>query len=367
MAFLSGRLNPVKLPPDEKIILRKRESLRTRGIAWLGGITWLFALFAAYTTLFVAQAAGRETTLEAINPTIILFAILLLPATLIVFTMWLAGSYELGQSEIRTSDNTAARLLATQQVILDLRQVEHVEIAKPGLPDRLFDLGDVILSTRNTPAAMIIRSIERPQVIRDEIDRRVKQAHIRARAGQEQAATEKDQILEIRRSGAWLMLKWLPLAYVLLGTVVAWVVVELSAVIDIPELRGFFGILLVISILLLIPGWTLSFLRWWFRLYVITDRRVIKREGILNITSRILSLDDVVTATAVRSGLGRFFDVGHVQIMTAGRSGDVHMQNVSAPDFVRQCVLETQELTRLQREHLATAEISQQLKVALRL
>ena len=367
MAFLRGLLTPIKLPPGEKIILRKRESLRTRGIAWLGGLTWLYTLLAACITLCVAHLAGRETTLDAINPTLIVLAIALLPASLYMVALWLAGSYEMGQSEIRTDDNLAAQLLAAQQVVLDLRQVEHVEVIRTGLPNRMFNLGNVVLSTHNTPAALVIRGLERPQTIADEIDRRVKQAHARARTGQEAGVTENSDVLEIRRSGAWLMLKWLPLAYLVWGTVTAWLVIGMSSVFEVVTLLVVFGILAGLSLLILIPWWAISFLRWWFRLYVVTDRRVIKREGILNVTSRILSLDDVVTATAVKAGIGRFVDVGHVQIMTAGRSGDVHMQNVSAPDFVRQCVLETQELTRLQREQLATAEISQQLKVALRL
>ena len=367
MSILKDRFAPIKLPPDEKIILRKRESLRTRGIAWLAGLTWLLSLFAAGVILLIAETGGSDVATAIINGALIILMISLLPAALFVFLKWLAGTYQLDQSEIKMDDNLATRILAVKPVALDLRQVDHVEAVKPTWPGKLFNLGDVVLSTRREPAALTVSAVERPRFIAEEIGRRVKLAHARARAGQEATIDETIPPMEIRRSGAWLMLMWLPLMQLTGSMVMAWFVLGLAESFSVPALLTFVTIVGTISIIILIPWWLVSFFRWWLRIYVVTDRRVIQREGIMNITRRVLSLDDVVTATAIKAGIGRFIDVGHVQVMTAGLSGDIVMSNISAPDYVRQRVLETQEQIRQYQEQLELSDISNRLQVMLRL
>lgn len=367
MSILKDRFAPVKLPPDEKIILRKRESLRTRGIAWLAGLTWLLSLFAAGVALLIAETGGSDAAAAIINGALIILMISLLPAALFIFLKWLAGTYHLNQSEIRTDDNLATRIFMVKPVALDLRQVDRVVAVKPTWPGKMFNLGDVVLSTRKEPAALAVSAVERPRFIAEEIGRRVKLAHARARAGQEATIDETIPPMEIRRSGAWLMLMWLPLMQITWSMVMAWFVLGLTKSFPVPALLAFVMIVGMISIIVLIPWWLISFLRWWLRIYMVTDRRVIHREGILNTTRRVLSLDDVVTATAITAGIGRFIDVGHVQIMTAGLSGDIVMNDISSPDYVRQRVLETQEQIRRHQEQLELSEISNRLQAMLRL
>lgn len=362
MAIWRRLLTPIGLPPDEKLILRKRESLRSRGIGWLVGLIWMLSLIAIGITLLATKSEQRELITTLVNGVLILLAISLLPGALYVFVKWLAGTYYLTDSEIRSGEHRAARLLNVTPVILDLRQIDRVERTQPAWVGRMFNLGNIVLSTRTTPAALILRGIERPDYITEEIERRVALAHARARAGQEAAAQGSLAHMEIRRSGAWLGLQWLPLMLVTWGTVMAWIFLRLGETVPSSVSFTLFDIIVIGSLVVLVPWWSLSFLRWWLRVYVVTDRRVIQREGILNITRRVLSLDDVVTATAAKSGIGRFVDVGHVQVMTAGRSGDIHMRNISAPDYVRHRVLETQEQIRRQREQLDLADINRRLK-----
>jgi len=373
MAFLRDRFAPIKLPDDEHVILRKRESLRSRGLAWLGGVVIIVMLLAVCVTLWAIEKIDIGIVTTGINSSVILLGFSLIPTLGILLYMWGNGTYRLGDRSIRkaskerkNADLIQAGGKPNDGEWLVLNQITGVEIAS-SLPAKMFSLGNIVLSTNTEPRAMVIHGVERPQYWESEINRHIRLAHARARAG----TTEPEDLTkytEIRRSGAWLMLKWLlPILILLPGSVVAWVTLRLGGPIQNSTGLIFFSILTGLVFVAFAILWLVSFLRWWLKLYYVTDRRVIQRRGLLDVRRHALMLDEVVSTTVERSGVGRFIDVGNVKVMTAGLSGAVYMESVSAPDFVRQQILETQEIARRQRDQLEMAEITQRLTATLHL
>lgn len=175
-------------------------------------------------------------------------------------------------------------------------------------------------------------------------------------------------ILMTRESLRIRGVSWVLWAVWTFGLVLVWVVLRIrGAGGSTSLLQALVNGLLVLLMVMMIPIWLISFLRWWYRVYVVTDRRVIYRSGLLNVIRRDLSLDDVMTVTAVKEGLSKFLGVGHVQVMTAGLSGDVYMRHITAPDKVRELILQTQEHMRRHREQLEIEDIGKRLKETLRL
>ncbi len=76
---------------------------------------------------------------------------------------------------------------------------------------------------------------------------------------------------------------------------------------------------------------TLDFLHWWNEQYVITNRRVVQVEGIINkhvIDSSLEKVNDVVLD---QSFLGRFLGYGDVEILTASEIGVNRLDRVARP------------------------------------
>jgi len=108
----------------------------------------------------------------------------------------------------------------------------------------------------------------------------------------------------------------------------------------------------------------ISFLEWWFRVYAVTEKRVIQRAGLLRVTRRFLQLEDVVSVR-VNLGLNQYLGVGDVEVSTAGMSGKVYMHNISAPNEVRDSILQIQERLRQEATQMQIEEITKRLKQSL--
>ncbi|HET6381422.1 MAG TPA: PH domain-containing protein [candidate division Zixibacteria bacterium] len=87
---------------------------------------------------------------------------------------------------------------------------------------------------------------------------------------------------------------------------------------------GIFGILQIASLLALLAAALFIGLKIWAwrnQEYLVTNRRVIKAEGIFNKTMRDSSLEKVNDAHLSQSWLGRIFDYGTLDILTAADEG----------------------------------------------
>jgi hypothetical protein len=368
MARWSKWFDPIRLPPDEVVIFRKRESLRLQGPAWALFAMLVVGLAVAWASLAVALSGLQAVLQSLLSALLILLAIGALPATILLLLIWAGRSYILTSTHILPSDDLAARFLAwgsergagSAQAGLLLAEVTRAQARPARSPAAWFDIGDVILSTATQASALTLTYVDHPNVVASQLLERAEAARSLASGRLPEGRPKR-----IRRSIAWLLRYVAPAAVLLWATVASWLTLRLLTVAPPATIRLALSAGVVVAALTA-GWWLISVLRWWYRVWVVTERRVIAREGLLTVIRRDLALDDVMSATVIKAGiLQRLLDVGHVQVITAGLSGDVVMRNVSAPDSLRQAILETQLRLRQSQQQLEIEDISRRLKQSL--
>lgn len=99
-------------------------------------------------------------------------------------------------------------------------------------------------------------------------------------------------------------------------------------------LAGFLGPWALLGLILTIfplGKLALDLLHWWNEIYVVSNRRVIQLEGIINKHSIDSSLEKVNDVVLEQSALGRILGYGNVQILTASEIGANLFQRVANP------------------------------------
>jgi membrane protein YdbS with pleckstrin-like domain len=93
------------------------------------------------------------------------------------------------------------------------------------------------------------------------------------------------------------------------------------------------GVALVLLLALVVPLWRMmvDMLNWWNEQYVITNRRVIQLEGIINKHSIDSSLEKVNDVVLEQSAMGRILNYGDVQILTASEIGVNLFRHIACP------------------------------------
>ncbi len=93
------------------------------------------------------------------------------------------------------------------------------------------------------------------------------------------------------------------------------------------------GLALLLLLALIFPFWRIvvDLLNWWNEQYVITNRRVIQLEGIINKHSIDSSLEKVNDVVLEQSALGRMLNYGDVQILTASEIGVNLFRRIARP------------------------------------
>jgi uncharacterized membrane protein YdbT with pleckstrin-like domain len=74
-----------------------------------------------------------------------------------------------------------------------------------------------------------------------------------------------------------------------------------------------------------------DFLRWSNAQFVVTDRRVLKLEGVINKNVFDSSLEKINDVELQQSVFGRMFDYGTIQILTASEDSFNRMENIASP------------------------------------
>lgn len=108
------------------------------------------------------------------------------------------------------------------------------------------------------------------------------------------------------------------------------------------------GILGWVSIALLVLGavniaWV--YLHWWAEDYVITNRRILKVEGLFNKRAADSGLEKINDAILEQSVFGRMFDWGDLRVLTAAKevADDYHLLH-HAPTFKKTMLLAKQDI-----------------------
>jgi membrane protein YdbS with pleckstrin-like domain len=108
----------------------------------------------------------------------------------------------------------------------------------------------------------------------------------------------------------------------------------------------------VISFLVLLSAF-FDYIRWNNEEYVVTDHRVIQVRGILNKKVVDSSLEKINDVELHQSWLGRIFDFGDIEILTAADTGVGGMRKIARPlDFKRAMLEAKQEQIRGYRGYL---------------
>jgi len=95
----------------------------------------------------------------------------------------------------------------------------------------------------------------------------------------------------------------------------------------------------LISLVVLISAF-LDYLRWNNEQYVVTDQRVIQLRGIFNKDVIDSSLDKINDVELRQSWLGRLFDFGTIEILTASDVGINEMRQIAHPLGFKRAMLE---------------------------
>lgn len=167
---------------------------------------------------------------------------------------------------------------------------------------------------------------------------------------------ENEKILLITRQH-WLILARNILVEVLLilaifvASLLLIILLSVAAVIVIPI--GFVVMLLPIGSL------ALDVAKWSNSQFILTNRRVIQISGIFNKTTEDSSLEKVNDVKMVQSFLGRLFDYGDIEIMTASELGVNTFQRIAKPVEFKTAMLNAKE--RLERgDEYRTEEIQKE-------
>ncbi len=143
--------------------------------------------------------------------------------------------------------------------------------------------------------------------------------------------------------------RWTILA-VILATVLWW----FSGTLDTDGLAGSIRSILVFVILAMyiggiaVFGWTA--LRYINQEYVLTNRRVIQVEGVLNRSATDSSLEKINDAVLSQSIFGRMFDFGDLKVLTAAEAGIERFRMIRGPITFKKKMLDAKHEYELDME-----------------
>ncbi len=133
----------------------------------------------------------------------------------------------------------------------------------------------------------------------------------------------------------WIVLMRAFLANLFLCILIVAVVVALLLVLPLlpPLAPGLVVLPFLPLVLLLIPVLRMGFrmIKWWNESYIITTRRVIQTEGIMNKHVIDSSLEKVNDVVLTQSAFGRILGYGDVEILTASEIGVNRFERISGP------------------------------------
>ena len=141
-----------------------------------------------------------------------------------------------------------------------------------------------------------------------------------------------------REKQHWFVFIW-GARYTILALIIAGLGAVIQTNVSSPwrEVIGWAAAILFVGGLLLL-GWTI--LRYMNQEYVLTNRRVIQVEGVLNRNSTDSSLEKINDAVLSQSVFGRMFDYGDLTVLTASEAGIDKMHMLRKPIAFKKAMLD---------------------------
>ena len=106
---------------------------------------------------------------------------------------------------------------------------------------------------------------------------------------------------------------------------------------------GLLGLLAYVLLLVPLVHFMQRFLYWYSEQYIITNRRVVQVEGVINkhvIDSSLEKVNDVVLTQSV---LGRFLNYGNIEILTGSEIGVNLLERIAGPVYFKTAMLNSKE------------------------
>jgi uncharacterized membrane protein YdbT with pleckstrin-like domain len=127
----------------------------------------------------------------------------------------------------------------------------------------------------------------------------------------------------------WFFWKHIAAGAALLVVIVLW-----SSTLGIGD--GFSKTTIVVAILVYVVFVVVKYLNWTYTHFVLTDRRVISRTGVVSKRGTEIPLDRINNIDFHQRIWERIIGAGDLSIESAGKDGQSHFENVRHPDMVQQ-------------------------------
>ncbi len=137
----------------------------------------------------------------------------------------------------------------------------------------------------------------------------------------------KNEKIVIRTRRHWMVLVGSSIG----NALIALVIIMISVGLVVSKIAAALGLLVLALLVIPAAFFIRDYLAWWNEEYLITTRRVVQAEGIINkhvIDSSLEKVNDVVLN---QSFLGRLFDYGDIEIMTASEMGVNKLHLIAHP------------------------------------
>ena len=152
--------------------------------------------------------------------------------------------------------------------------------------------------------------------------------------------SEREKVLLSARQHWFLLASTILLEIILIFFIFAFTIV---ASVSFPEFVFWFILAGFVLLLLPLATMTRDILNWTNRQYIVTNRRVIQIKGIVNKDVINSSLEKVNDVKMSQSALGRMFNYGDIEILTASELGVNLFKRISDPIHFKTAMLNAKE------------------------
>jgi uncharacterized membrane protein YdbT with pleckstrin-like domain len=126
--------------------------------------------------------------------------------------------------------------------------------------------------------------------------------------------------------------------------------------------RSMVGSLTLLIALLVLFHASVVWLRWWMLLFVVTDRRVIRREGLIATTVREAPLEKAQNVSTIEGGIEKLLGLGHVLVETSSMGKPVAFDGVTGAPQLAELIMGQVEALRRQAAREARAAVTARLR-----
>lgn len=116
---------------------------------------------------------------------------------------------------------------------------------------------------------------------------------------------------------------------------------------------------LLLAALVLIGSAVIDYLRWYNDCVVLTNRRIMKFEGLFNRHMIESSLSKINDVALTQTFFGRVFGYGDIMILTVAETGIQEMRNIANPIGFKYALSEAQQYDKLQSQRLSAQSTMQ--------